>query len=126
MGFSLPIDSIKKHLSQLKNKGRVSRGWLGVVVQDITLDAKNSLGLISAYGSLVREVVAKSPAHSAGVKRGDVIVEFDGFPIKNSIELPKRVANSAPGNELPIKLIREKKVLSLKVLLKEVSGAQNR
>ncbi len=126
MGFSLPIDLVKKYLPQLKEKGRVVRSWLGVVVQDITLEAKESLGIIINYGSLVKEVVANSPAYNAGIKRGDVIIEFNGFSIKNSIELPKRVAHSAPEKEYLIKLMRGKNVLSFKVLLKEIPEVPTR
>ncbi len=126
MGFSLPIDLIKIYLPQLKKKGRVVRSWLGVVIQDITLDTKESLGLAMGHGSLVKEVVAKSPAHLVGIKRGDVIVEFNGFPIRNSIELPKRVAYSTPDTEYLIKLIRGDKVLEMKVVLKEVPNTETR
>ena len=126
MGFSLPIDLVKKYLSQLKDKGRVVRSWLGVVVQDITLDIKETLMLTIDYGSLVREVVPNSPAFHAGIKPGDVIIEFNGFSIKNSIELPKRVAHSTPYKEYLIKLIREDNVLPLKVVLKEVPDTQTR
>ncbi|MGV7222230.1 MAG: trypsin-like peptidase domain-containing protein [Nitrospinales bacterium] len=126
MGFSLPIDLVKTYLPQLKEKGRVVRSWLGVVVQDITLESKESLGLSIDYGSLVKEVVAQSPAFRASIKPGDVIIEFSGFPIKNSIELPKRVAHSIPEKKYSMKLMRKENILSLMVLLKEVPNAQTR
>ncbi len=126
MGFSLPIDLVKEYLPQLKNKGRVARSWLGVVVQDITLDAKEKFALTVDHGSLVKEVVPNSPAFLIGIKNGDVIINFNGFPIKNSIELPKRVAHSLPEKEYSIKLLRKDKILSFKVVLKEVPKSQNR
>lgn len=120
MGFSIPIDIVKIQLPNLKNLGRAVRSWLGIVVQDITLKAKESLGLKINHGSLVNEVVPQSPASKAGIQRGDVIVEFDKRPIKNSIELPKRVAYSAAEKEYLIKLVRNNETISIKVILKEV------
>ncbi len=119
MGFSIPIDIVKVQLPNLKNLGRAVRSWLGIVVQDITLEAKEALNLKVDHGSLVNEVVPQSPASKAGIKRGDVIVEFDGRPIKNSIELPKRVAYSPAEKEYSMKLLRNNETISLKVTLKE-------
>lgn len=126
MGFSLPIDLVKKYLPQLKEKGRVARSWLGVVVQDITLDTKESMDITVNQGSLVKEVVGKSPAFDAGIKQGDVIINFNGFPIKNSIELPKRVAHSIPDKQYSITLMRGEEKISLMVKLKEVSKQPKR
>ncbi len=117
LGFSLPIDLVKKLLPQLKEKGRVIRSWLGVVVQDITLEVKAALNLIVDRGSLVKEVVADSPAFAAGIRRDDVIVEFDGRSIKNSRELPMRVAHSPAGKKMPMKIVRAGKTISLEVVL---------
>jgi len=120
MGFSIPIDIVKIQLPNLKNLGRSVRSWLGIVVQDITLEAKESLGLKIDHGSLVKEVVPQSPASKAGIQQGDVIVEFDKRPIKNSIELPKRVAYSVADKEYSLKLVRNNEIISIKVILKEV------
>jgi serine protease Do len=120
MGFSIPIDVVKIQLPNLKKLGRAVRSWLGIVVQDITLEAKKSLGLKLDHGSLVNEVVPQSPASKAGIQRGDVIVEFDKRPIKNSIELPKRVAYSTAEKEYSIKLVRNNETISIKVILEEV------
>ncbi len=120
MGFSIPIDIVKIQLPNLKKLGRAVRSWLGIVVQDITLEAKKALNLKVDHGSLVNEVVPQSPASIAGIKRGDVIVEFAGRPIKNSIELPKRVAYSPAEKEYSMKLIRNNETISIKVTLKEV------
>ena len=96
LGFSLPIDLVKKLNPQLLEKGRVIRSWLGVTVQDITLAVKETLRLPVDQGSLVTEVVAGSPAYRAGIKANDVILKFDGQPIKNSRELPKLIAHTPP------------------------------
>jgi serine protease Do len=120
MGFSIPIDIVKIQLPNLKNLGRAVRSWLGIVVQDITLETKESLELEIDHGSLVKEVVPQSPASKAGIQRGDVIVEFDKRPIKNSIELPKRVAYSTADKEYSLKLVRNNEIISIKAILKEV------
>ena len=117
LGFSLPIDIAKILVPQLKENGRVTRSWLGVSVQDITLQTKESLGLTVSRGSLVQEVVADSPAFNAGVQRNDVIVEFDGHSIKNSGKLPKLVVYSPTRKKIPFKLVRGDKTLSLEVVL---------
>ena len=118
LGFSLPIDLAKIIIPQLKEKGKVTRSWLGVLVQDITLADKESLRLTVDRGSLVREVVAGSPAFQAGIQRKDVIIEFDGQPIKNSRTLPKKVVYSPLGKKISLKLVRGDKTLSLEVILK--------
>jgi S1-C subfamily serine protease len=97
-----------------------------VVVQDITLGSKEVFGLKIDHGSLVKEVLDKSPAFHAGIKSGDVIIEFDRFPIKNSIELPKRVVHSNPSAEYIIKLMRGERVISNSAFLKGVPGTQTR
>jgi len=117
LGFSLPIDIAKILVPQLKEEGRVTRSWLGVSVQDITLQTKESLGLTVSRGSLVQEVVADSPAFNAGVQRNDIIVEFDGHPIKNSGKLPKLVVYSPTRKKIPFKLVRGDRTLSLEVVL---------
>lgn len=120
LGFSLPIDLVKKLLPQLKEKGRVIRSWLGVVVQDITLSAKEALNLKVDVGSVVMDVVAGSPAYRGGIKRNDVIVEYDGVSIQNSNELPKRIAYTPPGKMVDVKLIRGGKTMTVKVELEEI------
>lgn len=120
LGFSLPIDLVKKLLPQLKEKGRVVRSWLGVTVQDITLDAKESLNLAVDRGSLVREVMANSPASLAGIQTNDVITNFDGHAIKSSRDLPKLVAHAPAGKKMPVTLVRNGKEVDLEVALEEI------
>jgi serine protease Do len=122
LGFSLPIDLVKKLLPQLKEKGRVVRSWLGVTVQDITLDVKESLNLSVDRGSLVKEVMAGSPASLAGIQTNDVITKFDGHAIKSSRDLPKRVAHAPAGKNMSVLLVRDGKQIALEVALKEVRG----
>ena len=117
LGFSLPVDLAKKLIPELKATGKVTRSWLGVSVQDITLVDKESLKLGVDQGSLVREVVVDSPAYKAGLKMNDVIVEFDGHTINNSRKLPKEVVYTPYGEEVSLKLVREGKTMTIGVTL---------
>ena len=117
LGFSLPVDLAKKLIPELKANGKVTRSWLGVSVQDITLADKESLKLGVDQGSLVREVVVDSPAYKAGLKMNDVIVEFNGHTINNSRKLPKEVVYTTSGEEVSIKLVREGKAKTVVVIL---------
>ena len=117
LGFSLPVDLAKKLIPELKANGKVTRSWLGVSVQDISLAYKESLKLGVDQGSLVREVVVDSPAYKAGLKMNDVIVEFDGHTINSSRNLPKEVVYTPAGKEISIKLVREGKNITVEAIL---------
>jgi len=117
LGFSLPVDLAKKLIPELKTNGKVTRSWLGVAVQNITLADKEFLKLGVDQGSLVREVVVDSPAYKAGLKANDVIVEFNGHTINSSRNLPKEVVYTTSGEEVSIKLVREGKAKTVVVIL---------
>ncbi len=117
LGFSLPVDLAKKLIPELKANGKVTRSWLGVSVQDITLTDKESLNLNVDQGSLVRAVVVDSPAFKAGLKKNDVIVEFAGHMISNSRKLPKEVVYTPSGEKISLKLVREGKTMTINVTL---------
>ena len=117
LGFSLPVDLAKKLIPELKANGKVTRSWLGVSVQDITLTDKESLNLNVDQGSLVRAVVFDSPAYKAGLKKNDVIVEFAGHMISNSRKLPKEVVYTPSGEKISLKLVREGKTMTINVTL---------
>ena len=117
LGFSLPVDLAKKLIPELKANGKVTRSWLGVSVQDITLTDKESLNLKVDQGSLVRAVVVDSPAYKAGLKKNDVIVEFAGHMINNSRKLPKEVVYTPSGEKISLKLVREGKTMTINVTL---------
>lgn len=105
LGFSSPIDLVKKILPQLKEKGRVVRSWLGLVVRDITLDEKMELDHVVNRGSLVMNVFSNSPAEKAGILPYDIIVEFDGKQVKSSHEFPRMIAHSLAGKKIPVTLL---------------------
>lgn len=120
IGFATPINLAKEVLLQLKSKGKVTRGWLGVVIQRVTPEIAESLGLDKARGGLVAELSKDGPAERAGVKVGDVIVEFDGKEIKESNDLPIIVARTAVDKKVRVKVLRDKKEVTLTVAVGEL------
>ncbi len=117
IGFAIPINMVKAVLPQLKEKGRVVRGWLGVYIQEVTPELAKEFGLKEPKGALVSEVVKGSPADKAGIKSGDIIVEYNGKPVKEMHDLPRMVAMTPPGRKVKIKIIRngKEKVLTVKI-----------
>jgi serine protease Do len=116
IGFAIPINMAKDLLPQLK-KGKVVRGWLGVMIQKITPDLKEKLDLKDDKGALVADVSAGGPAAKAGIQRGDVIVAFDGKPVKDSTDLPYMVGSTAVGKSVAVDLLRkgQKKTFQIKI-----------
>jgi serine protease Do len=108
IGFAIPINLAKEIVPQLKEKGHVTRGWLGVMIQKVTPDIAESLGLSEPKGALVADVVKDGPAEAVGIKQGDVIIEYDGKPVNESAELPLLVARTPVGKKVPVKVIRDK------------------
>ncbi|MBI5446302.1 MAG: DegQ family serine endoprotease [Deltaproteobacteria bacterium] len=120
IGFAIPVNLAKDVLSQLSKEGKVTRGWLGVAIQEITRDLARSFGLPEAKGALVSDVAKDGPAAKAGLKRGDVILEFDGSPVNKMHELPLMVARRAPGKTVQLKVHREGKAQTVSVKLGEL------
>jgi serine protease Do len=120
IGFAIPINLVKELLPQLKAAGKVTRGWLGVTIQRITPALAQSLGLDKARGALVASVSKDGPAERAGVKVGDVIVEFDGKEIKESNDLPLVVAQTPVGRSARLKVLRDKREVTLSVAVGEL------
>jgi serine protease Do len=126
IGFAIPINLAKELLPQLREKGKVTRGWLGVYIQKVTPEIAESLGLEAARGALVADVMDGTPAADAGVEVGDVITEFDGQPIDDSNELPTIVARTPVGKTTTLKIIRGGDTQTLSVTIGELAdeGAQ--
>ncbi len=120
IGFAIPINLVKELLPQLKLKGKVTRGWLGVVIQRVTPGIAESLGLDEARGALVANVSKDAPADRSGVKVGDVIIEFDGSKVEESKDLPIIVAQTPVGKGVKVKVVREGKELVLSVTIGEL------
>jgi serine protease Do len=119
IGFAIPINVAKDILKQLKEKGTVTRGWLGVMIQRITPDLAESFNLDRTEGALVGDVIPNSPAEKAGIKRGDVIVRFDRHEVKTMEALPKIVGSTTPGKAVKVEVIRDgkKKVLDVTIAI---------
>ncbi|MCX7857411.1 MAG: DegQ family serine endoprotease [Deltaproteobacteria bacterium] len=120
IGFAIPINIAKGIVEQLKTKKRVIRGWLGVMIQRVTPEIAKNFGLKEAEGALVSDVVEGSPADQAGIKTGDIIIEYDGKPIKDVDTLPKLVASTEVGKKVKLKIIREGKTIEREVTIGEL------
>jgi serine protease Do len=119
IGFAIPINMVKDLLPQLK-KGRVIRGWIGVIIQKVTPELKDKLNLPDEKGALVSDVVSRGPADESGIKRGDVIVSFDDKPIRESRELPYIVASISVGKTVFVEVIRNREKMRAEVRVGEL------
>jgi serine protease Do len=117
IGFAIPINLAKDLIPQLREKGKVTRGWIGVMIQKVTPDIADSLGLKASRGALVADVVKGGPAEESGIKVGDVIVTFNGQDVKESTELPTLVAREKIGQEVPVVVMRDgqEETVSIKI-----------
>jgi serine protease Do len=106
VGFAVPINVAKEILPQLRDKGRVVRGWLGVVIQPVSEDMAKSLRMDQAKGAIIADVTKDSPAEKAGLKPGDVVVTADGRAIEDSSALSRYIASKAPGSTVRLQLLR--------------------
>jgi serine protease Do len=122
IGFATPIQLAKSVLEQLKEKGKVTRGWLGVYIQRLTPEAAENLGLPGRQGALVSDVTSGGPAEKAGIRSGDVIVAFNGKEIRDEHELPQTVASTKPGKTVNVRLLREGKEMTIPVTIAEMEG----
>src|SRR5262250_3480356 len=122
IGFAIPIDLAKKIADQLRKNGRVVRGWLGIRAQDVSQQLTSSLNLTRPAGEMavVTEVAENSPAGEAGVKAGDVILEFNGKPVPKSHEFPSVIADMPPGQKVSLKIVHEKKEQTISVKIGEL------
>jgi serine protease Do len=124
IGFAIPINTAKELITQLKEKGRVTRGWLGVMIQKVTPDLAKAFDLKEESGALVGDVTPGSPAEKAGIKPGDIIVEFNGKPIKEMNELPRLVAAVPVGRVVEVKVLRNGASQVFRVEIQELEDKQ--
>ena len=117
IGFTIPINMASDILDELKKDGKVTRGWLGVMIQKITPELAETFKLADSHGALVNDVVPNGPAARGGLKRGDVIVKFNGKEIVSVENLPKQVAAVQPGKSVTVEIVRDGNKKSLDVTL---------
>ena len=121
LGFAIPSNLAKSVVAQIREHGKVVRGWLGVTIQSVTPELAKSFGLKEAKGALVSDVAAGGPAEVAGVKQGDVIVRFNGKSVDTSIALPRMVAETPVGSTVPLTVVRGGKEITLTVKIAELT-----
>jgi serine protease Do len=124
IGFAIPIDIAKQVMAQLKEHGKVVRGWLGVEIQEVTPDLAQSFNLPKPEGALVANVEKDGPALKAGIQRGDIIVKFNGTAVQDEHQLPELVAQTPIGKTVPIELIRNGKHVTIQVKVAELKEEQ--
>ncbi|HEX7126625.1 MAG TPA: DegQ family serine endoprotease [Thermodesulfobacteriota bacterium] len=120
VGFAIPINIAKSLLPQLRDKGSVSRGWLGIVIQRLTPELARGFNVPEDRGALVADVMKGSPAEKGGLKRGDVVVSFNGDEIKEVTDLTRRVAAAPIGSEAKVTVIRDGQRVELPITLGEM------
>ena len=117
IGFAIPANLAKPILAELKDKGAIERGWLGVEIQEVTPDIAKAIGLPEAKGALVANVQPDSPASKAHLKAGDVVLSFNGQPVAEMKDLPRLVAEADPNTKVELGILREKKAETVAVTL---------
>ena len=124
IGFAIPANMVKNIIEQLETKGKVIRGMLGVQVQVVTPEIAKAFGISEPRGALVAEVHPDTPAEKAGLKREDIIIEYNGQPIKEMNELPRLVAATPPGTKTTVKVLRNGKEMTFPITVTELKEEQ--
>jgi serine protease Do len=122
LSFAIPINVVMNVADQLKTKGKVSRGWLGVLIQDVTRELAEAFGMTTPQGALVSKVLDDSPAAAAGFQPGDVIVRYNGRDVAGSASLPPLVGQTRVGNSAEVVVIRDGQEHTLTVTIGELPG----
>jgi serine protease Do len=120
LSFAVPIDLAMRVAGELKREGHVTRGWLGVTIQDVTRELAESFGMKKPYGALVADVLADSPASRSNLKVGDVIVQYEGKTIQESSDLPPLVGSTPVGTDAALKVIRDGRAHTVRVTIGEL------
>ena len=124
IGFAIPTNMVKNIIEQLETKGKVVRGMLGVQVQVVTPEIAKAFGMSEPRGAVVAEVHPDTPAEKAGIKREDIIIEYNGKPIKEMNELPRLVAATPPGTKTTVKVLRNGKEMTFPITVTELKEEQ--
>jgi len=121
VSFAIPIDIAMEVADQLRTEGRVSRGWLGVMIQEVNRDLAESFGLDRPHGALISKVFDDTPAAAGGLREGDVITKFNGRSIERSSELPHFVGRVRAGSVAKLELVRDGEAMELQVKVGELA-----
>jgi serine protease Do len=124
IAFAIPASTVKTVIAQLKDKGSVSRGWIGVQIQPVTQDIADSLGMNKAEGAIVAEPQANGPAAKAGIESGDIITAVNGQSIKDARELARTIGGLAPGNAVKLDVLHKGKDAVINLTLGQLPNAQ--
>lgn len=122
LSFAVPADVVQSVYRQLRDNGRVARGWLGVLIQDVTGELAESFEMDHPHGALIAKVLADGPAEAAGLEVGDIVVRFNGDKINFSSDLPPLVGNTSIGSTVPVEIIRRAKYQTIQVKISELPG----
>lgn len=120
VSFAIPAETLSNVYRQLKDDGKVKRGWLGVFIQQVDKDLAESFGLDKAKGAVVARILENSPAEKAGLKQGDIILKFDNKEIKKSKDLPLMVGSTNVNETVKIELLRDKRVITKFIKIEEL------
>lgn len=125
VSFAIPIDVAMEVVAQLREKGKVSRGYLGVAIQEVTKELADAYGLARPAGALIASVEADSPADKAGLKSGDVVTQFNNININLAAELPQAIGRAKVGDTYSLSVVRERKSLKLQVKIQPIPEEQS-
>ncbi|MDM8561823.1 DegQ family serine endoprotease [Candidatus Marithioploca araucensis] len=120
LSFAIPVDVMKNVVEQLKTTGKVSRGWLGVLIQDVTYELAQSFGMKKPQGALIAKVLPESPAAKAKLKVGDIIINFNGRNIERSADLPPLVGSTQVGSSIKTTVIRQGEKVTISINIDEL------
>ena len=124
IGFAIPVNLAKDIMEKLVQDGKVTRGYVGLMIQDITAGLARQFKLSENRGALVGDVVPKGPADKAGVKSGDVVTEYAGKPVRDSRQFRLQVARTKPGEKVPVKVLRDGSTKTLELTIQELPGSE--
>jgi serine protease Do len=122
IGFAIPSNLTKDVVGQLREHGRVERGWLGVTIQPLSPEIAQAMSLDGAHGALVSDITPDSPAAKAGLRPGDVIVGYDGKAVKEMRDLPRLVAATEAGRTVPVELWRDGRKMAVSVAIAKLAA----
>jgi serine protease Do len=125
LSFAIPIKVAMDVAQQLKSRGHVTRGWLGVLIQDVTRELAESFGMDRPEGALVAKVLPGSPAEKAGLQVGDIVLRFDGKELVQSSDLPPIVGTTPVGREVPVEILRDGNSRTLRVTIAELPSEED-